>query len=72
MLSFNLRLMHRSGRDHQLERAIQNHLHILRSSTHSCGLPLLTATLEKLLTYHWIEPAQADASSSQPKPLVFH
>ena len=33
---------------------------------------MLAATLEKLLKYHWMEPAEADASSSQPKPLLLH
>ena len=33
---------HRAGRDLQLEQAIRNHLHILRSSVHVCDLPMLT------------------------------
>ena len=56
----------------QLARAIHNHLRILHSCTSIRELPMLAATLEKLLKYHWMEPAEADASSSQPKPLLLH
>ena len=56
----------------QLARAIHNHLRILHSCTSIRDLPMLAATLEKLLKYHWMEPAEADASSSQPKPLLLH
>ena len=58
--------------DPQLARAIHNHLRILHSCTSIRELPMLAATLEKLLKYHWMEPAEADASSSQPKPLLLH
>ena len=58
--------------DPQLAGAIHNHLRILHSCTSIRELPMLTATLEKLLKYHWMEPAAADASSSQPKPLLLH
>jgi len=58
--------------DPQLARAIHNHLRILHSCTSVRDLPMLAATLEKLLKYHWMEPAEADAASSQPKPPVFH
>ena len=58
--------------DPQLARAIHNHLRILHSCTSIRELPMLASTLEKLLKYHWMEPAEADASSSQPKPLLLH
>ena len=58
--------------DPQLARAIHNHLRILHSCASVRDLPMLAATLEKLLKYHWMEPAEADASSSQPKPLLLH
>ena len=63
---------HNTDPDPQLARAIHNHLRILHSCASVRDLPMLAATLEKLLKYHWIEPTVSDECSSQPKLPVFH
>lgn len=63
---------HRPDHDPQLARAIHNHLRILHSCASVRDLPMLAATLEKLLTYHWVQPAASDEADEQPKPLSLH
>ena len=58
--------------DPQLARAIHNHLRILHSCASVRDLPMLAATLEKLLTYHWAQPAASDETDEQPKPVSLH
>lgn len=60
------------SQDGRYQKAIEDHLRILRDLTITNNLPMLTSTVNKLLQYHWVEQSSSNDTNSQPSEVTLH